>query len=525
MDRVVETAAGKLRGRIEDGVTVFRGIPYGAPTGGANRFRPAQKPEPWAGIRDAFEFGWTAPQLAMVRGPNFLKYLEHVRLWNYPESEDCLYLNVWTPAADNGKRPVMLWCHGGGLNEGSGSGAVYRGEALAKLGDVVVVTVNHRLNAFGYLYLDDIAPEFAGSSHLGQLDLVMALQWVRDNIARFGGDPANVTIFGQSGGGMKCSLLLAMPSARGLFQRAIIQSGAGWRASTPELGNEMTALIASELGLKAGPSLGRDLQAVPMDKLGAAAKAAAQKWGGGPITPRGFGMQPVVDGVILPQHPFDPAATPLSADIPVMVGHTETELSIYMLDDPAMAMLTEAEAARRIEVLLRGEGPRLMSAYRKLYPTLSPADLLMVMASDCFGRHSSVRLAERHAAQNGAPTFNYTFTWETPFMNVKSPHCLDLPFTFHHVELCHVMVGGVTPEVLRLQDIMSHAWLSFARNGDPNHAGMAQWPRYDAERRATMIFDADPHAENDPARERREILATFWPAEQAGSDYKPRAVA
>ena len=329
---VVEIASGKLRGASSGGIHAFKGIPYGAPTGGANRFMPPQPPAPWAGVRDALAYRGHAPQSPTRAGSAARSCATMLGPADAtPEGEDCLTLNVWTPGLDAAKRPVMVWLHGGAFAYGSGNRAVTDGANLARRGDVVVVSVNHRLNIFGYLHLADIGGErFAHSGNAGSLDLVAALEWVRDNIAQFGGDPGNVTIFGESGGGGKVSVLLAMPAARGLFHRAVIQSGATIRVSTRERGNALAEAVLKELGAATATGC----RSVPLDKLLAAIAPASRavgptRW---PLLDR-YDFGPVVDGTDLPQQPFDPDAPPIADDIPLLIGGTREESGFFLADD------------------------------------------------------------------------------------------------------------------------------------------------------------------------------------------------
>lgn len=488
----VTTASGKLRGRMVDGVNEFKGIPYGAPTGGANRFMPPKPPQPWTGVRDAFEFGHYAPQSNRPRGEKqrqFFKILGATK--PNDSSEDCLYLNVWTRGVNDGrKRPVMVWFHGGGYDQGTGGSIGYDGAGLARYQDVVVVTVNHRLNVLGYLFLGDLGgPGFEGSANVGQLDLVAALQWVRDNISAFGGDPNKVLIFGQSGGGGKVSTMLAMPAAKGLFHRAIVQSGASLRGGQRDAATKTAEALMKELGLSKGQ--GRELQNVPLDRLMDAGNKAR------------FG--PVVDGTILPTHPFDPVASPLSSNVPVIVGYTRTERTVYEIDSPGWGKLDEAGLLETTRKLLGDSAESVIESYRKKYPKATPYELSTNISGDA-GAINSIRLAERHSALGKAPTYLYVFAWETPIMGLRAPHTLEIPFVFNHIDLSESMVGPINGGMRKLEADCAGAWAAMARNGNPNHNGLPNWPAYTKDKRAVMIFDTPCRVENDPTSEVRQII-------------------
>jgi para-nitrobenzyl esterase len=504
-DLIMDLSSGKIRGTTENGVYAFKGVPYGASTGGPNRFKPPLPPEPWTGIRDATRYGPAAWQ------PNTSAVISYLLGKSGVDaiSEDCLVLNVWTKGLNDGaKRPVMVWLHGGGFFYGSGDNLpCYNGASLAKKGDVVMVSVNHRLGVFGYLYLDQLGGEpYAGSGNAGMLDLVLALKWVRENILKFGGDPNNVTIFGESGGGTKVTTLMAMPAAKGLFHKAIIESGPGLRAHTPEEASENARAVLNNLGLKSKDI--RDLHGLRASMIFSAAELYTR--GGG--TPPGT-FSPVVDGVVLPTHPFDPIAPSVSAGVHLLVGSNKDESTFFMKDDPRFGKYGEAEMRKIIVDSMKqrigAQVPvervdQLIATYKRTRPNATPHDLLIAVTTDLI-RIGSVWISERKSAAGGAPVYLYLFTWESPARDgmYKSPHTLEMPFVFNNVEPTIEMVGD-SPVRFSLAAMMSDTWLAFARTGNPNHAGLPFWPPYSIEKRPTMILNNEPGIKEDPYSEERQ---------------------
>ena len=500
---VADTAFGKIRGEEIQGIKIFKGVPYGATTAGQNRFMPPVDPTPWAAVRDTLHYGPSAPQ----RNPEAAGAVSPLAVASAnlpPESEDCLVLNVWTPALKDGrKRPVLFWCHGGGFVSGSGSSPGTDGANLARRGDVVVVTINHRLNVLGFTYLAEFGgPDFASSGDVGMLDIVHALRWVRNNIEQFGGDPNTVMIFGQSGGGRKVGTLLAMPSAKGLFHRAVIESGPTIKLVEIGQATNVAAMLLAKLNLTTGQV--RELQKVPVERIMAAYFSVVKDMGNRDQMTEGF--SPTVDGKAIPHHPFHPAASPISADVPLMLGSTRTEMTLQ--SDEAAFSLDEAGMRARVKSLAGDHGETLIETYRKLNPRATPSELFFLLASDYRYGAPIMKIAERRAALGKGPVHLYYFTWETPVQGgrLKSPHTIEIPFAFDNVQISKQITGGGA-DAMALADKVSDTWIAFARTGDPNTSKLPHWPAFNATERPTMVINNQSKVVSDPIREQR--LAMF----------------
>jgi para-nitrobenzyl esterase len=439
-----------------------------------------------------------------------------------PMSEDCLHLNIWTPATGVGQRPVMVWFHGGGQRTGSGNSIFYDGRELARKHDVVVVTATHRLNAFAYLWLAGVSAtgeQFVDSANLGLRDLVLALEWVRDNIGQFGGDPGNVTIFGQSGGGGKTAMLTGFPAARGLFHRAIIMSTLADTAVTglaPERAVEAAELMMGRLGIK--PSDAARLQTLPAEQILAAltggGAAGGQAGQAGPAQDLSLRYVPVIDGRTLPAHPFEPPSE-LSANIPILTGSNECEGIPYANpEDPYWTSEpTDATSLReRVKQLVRlsdSAADQLIALYRAHRPNETPGDIAAIIAGDTsILRKASYTIAERKFKQGRAPLYLYYFNWRSPVRNgkLRSMHCMELPFVFDHPDLVGFMTGTGADRHDLAKNI-SEAWVAFARTGNPNHSGIPQWNAWNPTDWPTMVFNRETKAVNDPWGEERRALA------------------
>jgi para-nitrobenzyl esterase len=501
-ETVAEIVAGKIRGYKRNGIYIFKGVPYGASTSGARRFMPPAKPEPWSGIRNTLQYGPVCPSASSGRAGDEDVFLLHRASAAQVPDEDCLRLNLWTPEIKAArKRPVMVYMHGGGFSGGSGHDLLsYEGESLARNHDVVVVNHNHRLNVYGYLNLADIGgEEYAMSANVGMLDIVAVLEWVRDHISAFGGDPGNVTIFGQSGGGGKVVALMAMPSAKGLFHRAIVQSGPFLKSQSPAYSQQVAELVLAELGLSRSQL--SELKKVPTERLTGAAVEALKKM---PQTKPSLrdtfgesGWGPTVDGRSLPRHPFDPGAPEISANVPLLTG-TNLHEFVNGIDHPSAGAMSVEELNRMVHEAFGNDSDAIIAAYRQDYPRATPFDLYATIAASRL-RVPAFAQAERKAALGAAPAYAYIYAWRTPTLdNRPGPfHAAEISFVFDNAELCDHYSAG-SPEAFALSKQMSAAWVNFARTGNPNHSGLPHWPAYTAKTRATMYFDAVCEVRNDP---------------------------
>ena len=502
---IVETGLGKLRGAFANGVYSFKGIHYGASTEGPMRFLPPTPAKPWTGVRDALEIGPPAPQDREWAGRELLQFAGDL-VGPGKMGEDCLVLNVWTPSLRGmDKRPVMVWLHGGGYTNGSSGIPVYDGTNLATKHDVVVVGVNHRLNAFGYLYLAEIGKEkYADSGNVGMLDIVLALQWVRDNIAGFAGDPDNVTIFGESGGGAKVSALMAMPGARGLFHKAIVESGSALRVRSREKANAAARKFLEQLHV--APDRPDDLLKIPMEQIIATVHSTTG--------PNGIGWGPVLDGRSLSRDPFDPDAPAITANVPMLIGTNGAESTLFYLDDSAVYTLSEADMRSKVKASLQladdSKLDALIALYSKNRPHATPSDIFFAIGTDRTMRMSAITQAERKAGQHAAPAYMYIFDWQTPVLGgkLKASHGVELAFVFDNVDKAPGWVG-TGASLQPLADKVSSAWTAFARAGNPNHPGLPHWPAYDASSRATMTFNNECKVVNDPGKDERLAMAAL----------------
>ncbi len=474
----VETTGGVVEGFEDEGALVFRGIPYAEPPLADLRFRAPEPPRPWRGVRDATRFGASPPQLEL--SVDFLPGMEVGE-----QSEDCLVLNLATPACDAAARPVLVFLHGGGFTIGSGSQPMYDPRALARRGDALVVTLSYRLGALGFLHLDEIAGRaFGAEGNAGLLDQVAALRWVKANAAAFGGDPRRVTIFGESAGGMSVATLLALPAAGGLFQGAIAQSGAAHNVHDAAGATRVAAELLAELGAPA--SRLRDL---PVERILEAQARVLARHRGDPQLLLPF--QPVVDGRVLPTPPLEALRRGAAGGVPVLIGTTRDEFAILGRLQRGLERLDAAGLAERVRARVGDErAPALLAAYREALPDASPAALFDALETDRLFRIPALRL-EQALREGGSRTFLYLFTWESVFFGGRLGAChgIELPFVFGAIgsKAGDAFAGG-GPEAQELAARVMDAWAAFARRGEPGHAGLPEWPACDAERRATMLL-------------------------------------
>ena len=507
---VANTEYGKVRGYVLRGINHFLGMPYGADTSGANRFMPPQKPKPWTDVYPALWWGNTAPQNMDNRYSNkFASFRDH---WNYDDvSEDCLRINVFTPAINDGKkRPVLFWIHGGGFTNGNGiEQDGYNGENFARLGNVVFCSINHRLGPLGYCNLAGVGGEkFAASGNVGMLDIVASLEWVRDNIANFGGDPGNVTIMGQSGGGAKVCLLTAMPCAKGLFHKAVVLSGASLKAAEKVPSEKLGATVLKEAGL--APNEMDKLQSIPWKDFYAIATKAQQTLAreagpGGGLT-RGF--SPVVDGTVLPQHPYFPDAAPTAAGVPMIISSVQDEMSPTWADSSLESITLDQVVEKLKQRAGFGAGfgdnaRQVVDAYTKAFPGKKPVEIWSLASSN---RQSVVALADAKSKQSAGVYVNW-FAWQPPLFDnrLRAFHCVDISFWFYNTDLMFTHTGG-GPRPRAVSEKMAGALLQFMKTGSPNGAGLPNWPKYSTGKGETMIFDDVSVARNDPDREARKAL-------------------
>jgi len=500
---VVELTTGKIRGYTHNGIFTFKGVPYGKSTAGENRFMPPVKPEKWDGVKEALVYGPICPQKTNTGW--FQQEYGFLYQWiDGFQDEDCLRLNVWSQGINDGKkRPVLFWIHGGGFFSGSSQEhPSYDGENLSKLGDVVVVSINHRLNAFGYLDLSDYGSQYASSANVGMLDIVAALEWVRDNIGGFGGDQNNVTIFGQSGGGTKVITLMAMPSARGLFHRAISQSNSIVQVATHEYSTQITANVFAELGI-GKDDIHKIHEVTPAQLIAALAATDAKMGGKVPAGVGRSGLQPVVDGNILPAHPFDPVAPAISAHIPFMVGTTRNEASAS-IDNAPLENLTEDGLKQRLSAKYGLKADDLYRVLRKVHPDVKPVEILSFISAQ---NPIAFLQAERKAAQQAAPVYSYMFAWHTPVLDgrPRSFHCSEIPFAFDNTNRVENYTGD-SGEARKLANKVALAWINFARTGNPNHSGLPAWPSFNDKPGSIMVFNNTCEVKIDPDNEARKML-------------------
>lgn len=495
---IVETESGRVRGYIHKGIFTYKGIPYAK----ADRFMAPDKPAPWKDVRSSLTYGPVCPMDPTTTVNDEFEFPFHHN-WGYT-NENCQTLNVWTPGiSDNKKRPVMVWFHGGGFTAGSYVELPsYDGENLARKGDVVLVSVNHRLNILGFLDLSEYGAKYKSSPNVGLLDLVAALKWVKQNISQFGGDPGNVTIFGQSGGGGKVTSLMNAPSAKGLFHKAIVESGSYLSSFTEQSTSKMVAAaVLEELQLQ--PSQVDSLQTIPYERLNAAAKkaltkvTAALKNEGKTIPMFGLSWGPILDGDFLPYQPAEEAAVEISKNIPMLVGSTKNEFTPFI---PGSRGISMDDAKKSLQKKYGDKTEAYLAAVKATYPqTTKPSDYIDI---DFIFRQGVIAHANLKAVAGAAPVYMYLFSWQSPVMDgvFKAMHCMELPFVFDNIDKCEEMTGG-GKEAYTLADKMSSAWINFARTGNPNAKKLPAWAPYTPQNGVVMIFDNKCEVKNNPDKE------------------------
>jgi para-nitrobenzyl esterase len=493
---VVETANGHVRGMRDDGVWAFKGVPYGDDTGGAGRFRPARPPRPWAGVRECLEYGPSCPQMTVeqMTGTPMSAEIESMMgvLATEPSvSEDCLVLNVWTPTLDAAARlPVLVWLHGGGMNTGSASWPLYDFTNLARRRRVVVVGVNHRLGILGFLDVSALGEEFADSGNVGMLDVVAALGWVSHNIAGFGGDPSNVTIFGESGGGAKTTTLLAMPPAKGLFHKAFPMSGTMLAAQEVQM-----ACTTAEMALE-NAGVGLDVKGLETVEVGRLVEAELALQGSGLLGAGGRRFAPVL-GPSLPQHPEQALHLGSTASIPMVSGCTTDEMLAFLVSDPEFGSISEEGLRERLRMRLGEQADQIIAGYRSIHPAESPTSILVAITTDATMRIPHIRLTEAKLHAGGDRVWLYLFAWGFPDDSGRrwAAHGTDMPYFFDNVDKASIAAG---PHAEQLVAAMSGALVSLAYTGDPNHDELPEWPTYTPEDRLTMRFDTPSSVQHDP---------------------------
>jgi para-nitrobenzyl esterase len=494
---LAETAAGTVRGMPEGGVWAFKGIPYGADTSGDGRFRPALAPEPWPGVRECFEYGPSCPQVSYEQliGAPFVPEAESmmgVLGYERVTGEDCLVLNVWTPSlAETARLPVLVWLHGGGWSIGSASAPLYDFSNLCRNNGVVTVGINHRVGILGFMDVSRLDDSFADSGNVGLLDVIAALRWVREHVSAFGGDPGNVTVFGESGGGAKTSTLLAMPESRGLFHKAFMMSGAMPEAQTPDVAWSKAAKVLRQLGIES------DWQALQAAKVGHLIEAAAGLPGtAGGAVKRGEAFSPVI-GPSLPGHPLDLILAGNAREVATVSGCTTDEMLAFMLFDPDLWTLGIDSVVERLEPVLGDQAQKIVSDYQAIQPDDSPSSLLIAIATDAKFRIPHIRITEAKIEAGGMPAYVYAFGWGFGDPNgvIRSVHGTDMPYFFDNLEKAPAAAG---PHAEELVQVMSGSLAAFAHTGNPSHEALPLWPAYTLDRRATMRFDAAPAVEDDP---------------------------